>query len=136
MVGPCIGEPDFLAKGEILRTELNLDGLLVTRSDKGMVLFERDEEPFIQPTRRVKCTMSLVGRYRYRYPGGCIGSECNLVEATQIANLAGGIVVRKLGTATTRVEEIQTEMLKHTPQERGVTDEDALLESLLEMWTP
>ena len=56
-----------------------------------------------------------------------LAAGSDLIQATQIANLAAGIVVRKLGTATTSVKEIQAEMLKHTPLKRGVTDEKSLL---------
>ena len=102
VVGSCISESDFFAKGEILRRELNLDGLLVTRSDKGMVLFERDEDPFIQPTRaREVYDVTGAGDTVIATLAASLAAKCNLVESTQIANLAAGIVVRKLGTATT-----------------------------------
>ena len=120
-----------MAKGEKLRSELNLDGLLVTRSDKGMVLFERSQEPFIQETRAQEVyDVTGAGDTVVAALATELAANCNLVEATQIANLAAGIVVRKMGTATTSIEEIQSEMLKHTPLERGVIDEPALLESL------
>ncbi|MCH7882764.1 MAG: bifunctional D-glycero-beta-D-manno-heptose-7-phosphate kinase/D-glycero-beta-D-manno-heptose 1-phosphate adenylyltransferase HldE [Proteobacteria bacterium] len=133
VVGPCATESEFMAKGDVLRSELNLDGLLVTRSDKGMVLFERDAEPFIQATRaREVYDVTGAGDTVIATLAAALAADCNLVEATQLANLAAGIVVRKMGTATTSIEEIQSEMLKHTPLERGVTDEATLLESLKE----
>ena len=131
VVGICSSESEFMAKGEKLRSELNLDGLLVTRSDKGMVLFERSQEPFIQATRaREVYDVTGAGDTVVAALATALAANCTLVEATQIANLAAGIVVRKMGTATTSIEEIQSEMLKHTPLERGVIDEPALLESL------
>jgi D-beta-D-heptose 7-phosphate kinase/D-beta-D-heptose 1-phosphate adenosyltransferase len=133
VVGLCPTESEFMAKGEMLRSELNLDGLLVTRSDKGMVLFERDAEPFIQATRaREVYDVTGAGDTVIATLAAALAADCDLVEATQIANLAAGIVIRKMGTATTSIKEIQSEMLKHTPLERGVTDETTLLESLKE----
>ncbi|MFV2032198.1 MAG: bifunctional D-glycero-beta-D-manno-heptose-7-phosphate kinase/D-glycero-beta-D-manno-heptose 1-phosphate adenylyltransferase HldE [Gammaproteobacteria bacterium] len=133
VAGKCETESEFMTRGEKLRSELNLDGLLVTRSDKGMVLFERGAEPFIQPTRaREVYDVTGAGDTVIATLAAALAAECNLVEATQLANLAAGIVVRKLGTATTSIEEIQSEMLKHAPLERGVIEETSLLESLQE----
>ena len=131
VVGTCGSEAEFMSKGDQLRSELNLDALLVTRSEKGMVLFQRDETPFIQETRaREVYDVTGAGDTVIAALATALAAGCSLIESTQIANLAAGIVVRKLGTATTNRKEIQSEMIKHTPLERGVSDEDDLLELL------
>ena len=131
VVGACDSEAEFMSKGDQLRCDLNLDALLVTRSEKGMVLFQRDEAPFIQETRaREVYDVTGAGDTVIATLATALAAGCSLIESTQIANLAAGIVVRKLGTATTNRKEIQSEMIKHTPLERGVSDEDNLLELL------
>lgn len=131
VVGVCESEPEFMSKGDQLCSELNLDALLVTRSEKGMVLFQRDEAPFIQETRaREVYDVTGAGDTVIATLATALAAGCSLVESTQIANLAAGIVVRKLGTATINRKEIQSEMIKHTPLERGVNDEDNLLDLL------
>jgi len=129
VVGTSETESEFLEKGAQLCREINLDALLVTRSDKGMVLFQRDSEPFIQATHaREVYDVTGAGDTVIATLATALAAGCDLVQATQIANLAAGIVVRKLGTATTSVKEIQSEMLKHAPLRRGVIDEKSLLE--------
>lgn len=131
VVGACESEAEFMSKGDQLCSELNLEALLVTRSEKGMVLFQRDEAPFIQETRaREVYDVTGAGDTVIATLATALAAGCSLVESTQIANLAAGIVVRKLGTATTNQKELQAEMIKHTPLERGVSDEDNLLELL------
>jgi D-beta-D-heptose 7-phosphate kinase/D-beta-D-heptose 1-phosphate adenosyltransferase len=131
VVGKCATESELMEKGASLRSQLNLEALLVTRSEKGMVLFQRDSEPFIQATHaREVYDVTGAGDTVIGTLAAALAAGSNLEEATQIANLAAGIVVRKMGTATTTVKEIQSEMLKHSPLKRGVTDESSLLELL------
>ena len=131
VVGVSKSEPEFMAKGDQLRRKLNLDALLVTRSEKGMVLFQRGEAPFTQETRaREVYDVTGAGDTVIATLATALAAGCSLVESTQIANLAAGIAVRKLGTATTTRKEIQSEMIKHAPLERGVIDEDNLLDLL------
>jgi D-beta-D-heptose 7-phosphate kinase/D-beta-D-heptose 1-phosphate adenosyltransferase len=131
VAGICVTESELMEKGASLRSQLNLEALLVTRSDKGMVLFQRDSEPFIQATHaREVYDVTGAGDTVIGTLAAALAAGSNLEEATQIANLAAGIVVRKMGTATTTVKEIQSEMLKHSPLKRGVTDENSLLELL------
>ncbi len=118
-----------MQKGHQLCNDINLDALLVTRSEKGMVLFQRDADPFVQATHaREVYDVTGAGDTVIAALAAALAAGSDLVQATQIANLAAGLVVRKLGTATTSVKEIQSEMLKHTPLKRGVTDEESLLE--------
>ena len=129
IVGTCGSESEFMEKGQRLRDDINLDALLVTRSEKGMVLFQRGANPFVQATHaREVYDVTGAGDTVIATLATALAAGSDLVQATQIANLAAGLVVRKLGTATTSVREIQSEMLKHAPLKRGVTDEESLLE--------
>lgn len=131
VVGTCETEAEFMEKGEQLRSQLNLDALVVTRSEKGMVLFERGEEPNLQPTRaREVYDVTGAGDTVIATLATSLAAGASLVEATHLANLAAGIVVGIMGTATATVRGIQAEMLRHTPLKRGVTDEVLLLESI------
>lgn len=131
VVGTSETEGEFIEKGESLRRALNLDALVVTRSEKGMVLFERDEPPFVQSTRaREVYDVTGAGDTVIGTLATSLAAGCNLVEATQLANLAAGIVVGIMGTATASIKGIQAEMLRHTPLQRGVIDESQLLETI------
>jgi D-beta-D-heptose 7-phosphate kinase/D-beta-D-heptose 1-phosphate adenosyltransferase len=129
VVGDYETENDFIQKGDALRNRLNLDALLVTRSEKGMILFERGAPPFVQETKaREVYDVTGAGDTVIATLAAALAAGCNMIEATQLSNLAAGIVVRKLGTATTSIKELRTEMLKHSPLERGVFDKKDLLE--------
>jgi len=129
VVGSCDSEGDFMGKGQQLLGDINLDALLVTRSEKGMVLFQRDTDPYVQATHASEVyDVTGAGDTVIAALATALAAGSDLIQATKIANLAAGIVVRKLGTATTTVKEIQSEMLKHAPLKRGVTDEKSLLE--------
>lgn len=131
VVGPCVTEQVLLEKGQSLCNQLDLDGLLVTRSEKGMVLFQRDEPPFLQPTKAKDVfDVTGAGDTVIATLATALAAGKNVVEATQIANLAAGVVVAKVGTATATVQDLQMAMLEHTPLKRGVVEEQEL-ESLI-----
>ncbi|MDR1523502.1 MAG: D-glycero-beta-D-manno-heptose-7-phosphate kinase [Endomicrobium sp.] len=91
----------------ILKT-LNSESIVITRGEKGMTLIESNNKITNIPTRAkevydvtgagdtVISTMTLA-----------LGAKADLLTAAEIANFAAGIVVAKLGTATTTPEELK-----------------------------
>ena len=59
-----------------------------------------------------------------------IAAGTSITEAVQIANLAAGVVVGKLGTATVTPQELSYAMLQQQPLQQGVTTELELIELL------
>ena len=103
-------EAEFSTKAEKLRSELQLDALLVTRSEDGMSLYRADEvlhEP--TPTREV-FDVSGAGDTVIATLAVMLASGADLPEAMRIANRAAGIVVGKLGTAVVSRDEIVRDM--------------------------
>ncbi|MEM8498478.1 MAG: bifunctional D-glycero-beta-D-manno-heptose-7-phosphate kinase/D-glycero-beta-D-manno-heptose 1-phosphate adenylyltransferase HldE [Pseudomonadota bacterium] len=131
VVGPCANDEDLLKKGEQLRNELELDALLVTRSERGMVLFQHGQAAVTLPTRAQEVfDVTGAGDTVIGTLAAAIAAGENFESAMQLSNLAAGVVVGKIGTATASVAELQQAMLIHEPLPRGVTDEDQLLETL------
>jgi D-beta-D-heptose 7-phosphate kinase/D-beta-D-heptose 1-phosphate adenosyltransferase len=129
VAGKSADEEEFLNKGQQLRKSLKLDALLVTRSEKGMALFEQAHEPFLQPTQaREVFDVTGAGDTVVAALATSIASGLDLKTATQIANLAAGIVVAKLGTATATRQELLNVMLQHQPLSQGVVTEAELIE--------
>ena len=56
-----------------------------------------------------------------------MGAGADLAEATALANLAAGIVVGKMGTATVSVQEMRQAMREQQQVERGIVDEERLV---------
>lgn len=128
VVGVCVDETDMLLKGEQLRSELNLDALLITRSEKGMVLIAANKKPVSIPTRvREVFDVTGAGDTVIATMAAAVGTGESYKNAMHLANLAAGVVVGKIGTATASTTELQQAMLKHAPLKRGVVSEDELV---------
>lgn len=129
IAGKSLSENEFIEKAFNLRNTLELDALLVTRSEKGMALFANDSKPFIQSTQaREVFDVTGAGDTVVAALASSIGAGLGYIEATQISNLAAGVVVRKLGTATVNQQELQNAMLSHQPLTQGVVSEPLLCE--------
>ncbi len=103
-------EAELNTKAEKLRTELQLDALLVTRSEDGMSLY-RANEVLHEPTQtREVFDVSGAGDTVIATLATMLASGANLRDAVRIANCAAGIVVGKLGTAVVSREEIIKDM--------------------------
>ncbi|MBI5431042.1 MAG: D-glycero-beta-D-manno-heptose-7-phosphate kinase [Nitrosomonadales bacterium] len=106
VAGGWKNEAELSAKAEKLRTELQLDALLVTRSEEGMSLY-RANEVLHEPTHtREVFDVSGAGDTVIATLAVMLASGAALPDAMRIANRAAGIVVGKLGTAVVSREEI------------------------------
>ncbi|MDP2144081.1 MAG: D-glycero-beta-D-manno-heptose-7-phosphate kinase [Gallionella sp.] len=106
VAGSWKSEEDFGARAQKLRTELELEALLVTRSEDGMSLY-REGSALHEPTQtREVFDVSGAGDTVIATLAVMLASGAELPEAMRIANRAAGIVVGKLGTAVVSREEI------------------------------
>lgn len=133
VAGRCASEDELVTRGEALRRELELEALLVTRSEKGVTLLREGHVPLHLPTRaREVFDVTGAGDTVISVLAACIAAGQDLAEATAIANLAAGIVVGKLGTATVSADEIRRAMREQDEVTRGVVDEDRLVQLVQE----
>jgi len=110
VAGGWKNDAEFNGKAEKLRTELQLDALLVTRSEDGMSLY-RANEALHEPTQtREVFDVSGAGDTVIATLAVMLASGADLPDAMHIANRAAGIVVGKLGTAVVSREEIIQDM--------------------------
>ncbi|MFC6308428.1 D-glycero-beta-D-manno-heptose-7-phosphate kinase [Paraburkholderia dipogonis] len=108
VVGRCESETDIERKGVALRDALELDAVLVTRSEKGMTLIARGHAPLHLPTRaREVFDVTGAGDTVVATLSAALGAGIPLDEAVALSNVAAGIVVAKLGTATVGRPELQ-----------------------------
>ena len=99
VVGRWRDEAEFNAKAHQLRRELDLTGLLVTRSEEGMTLFLQDATHHIPTVAKEVFDVSGAGDTVIATLGVMVAAGADLPTATRVANQAAGIVVGKLGTA-------------------------------------
>jgi rfaE bifunctional protein kinase chain/domain len=96
---------DLERRARKLREDLELQGLIVTRSEEGMSLFTA-EEAWHEPTKaREVFDVSGAGDTVIGTLALMVAAGADLHDALRVANHAAGIVVGKLGTAVvTRAE--------------------------------
>ena len=106
VTGSWKNEADLQEKARALRRNLDLQALLLTRSEEGMTLF-RDGEPHHQPTQaREVFDVSGAGDTVIAGMGLAMAAGLDCPEAMQLANAAAGVVVGKLGTAVCSFDEL------------------------------
>lgn len=133
VVGYCKDEETLIAKGKALLEEHDLTAILVTRSEKGMTLIQRNVEPFTLPTRaREVYDVTGAGDTVISVFATSLAAGESLEHATALANIAAGIVVGKLGTATVTSDELRSDI--HSEQHGGasVFNEDELMQLVAE----
>jgi len=106
IVGSWNSEEQLIAKAQNLRTELQLDALLLTRSEEGMTLFTGEGIFNVQASAREVFDVSGAGDTVIATMAAMLGSGAGWQEAVETSNRAGGIVVGKLGTATVTRDEL------------------------------
>lgn len=109
VVGPCSDEATLIAKAEQLMADIELDALLLTRSEEGMSLFQKDRAAITIPARaREVYDVTGAGDTVIAVTAACLAARCDLKEAVTLANVAASIVVGQLGTASVS----QTELMR------------------------
>ena len=101
-------QPDLEEVGRGLLKQLNSQAVLVTLGEEGMALFEKDRRTAkIPTTAREVFDVSGAGDTVIAVFGLGIAVGASLREAAVLSNLAAGIVVGKLGTATIEPSELK-----------------------------
>ena len=106
VVGRWNSEAQLAERAERLRAELGLDGLLVTRSEDGMSLFDAAGHTRIPAEAREVFDVTGAGDTVIATLAAMLAAGLGLREAMPIANRAGGIVVGKFGTASVGYDEL------------------------------
>jgi rfaE bifunctional protein kinase chain/domain len=106
VIGPWDNEADLQAKAHKLRKALNLQALLLTRSEAGMTLFDDTGELHVPAVAREVFDVTGAGDTVIATLTALVAAGMRLRDAVPIANQAGGIVVGKFGTATVSYSEL------------------------------
>ena len=128
VVGPCHTDEELVEKGSNLLRSIDLTALLVTRSERGMTLLQRDAAPLHLPTEAQEVyDVTGAGDTVISVLATALAAGDPLPEATALANLGAGVVVSKLGTATVSATELRAAIRRQQPVERGVVSEAQLI---------
>ena len=109
VVGRCDTDATLVQKAETLRASLDLEGILVTRSEAGMTLVQAGQPPaHFSASAREVFDVTGAGDTVIAVMAGCLSAGLSMRDATHFANHAAGVVVAKLGTASVSPEELLT----------------------------
>jgi D-beta-D-heptose 7-phosphate kinase/D-beta-D-heptose 1-phosphate adenosyltransferase len=110
---PLADEP-LRKVGQALLDRTGLPAVLITLGEHGIMLFERNSEPYHSPTRAQEVfDVSGAGDTAIALFTLALCAGASLREAMEISNHASGVVVGKLGTATLTPEELLASFENH-----------------------
>jgi len=121
VVGPAADEDELISKAEALRASLDVRCLLVTLGERGMLLLAEQCEPVLLPARaREVFDVTGAGDTVIATLAAGIGAGMDIVDAAALANLAAGLVVRKIGVASVTTSELQLALHEQGQGGRGL----------------
>ncbi len=133
VAGQCDDDETLVRRGQAMQESLKLEALLVTRSEKGMMLLETDREPlFLSTQAREVYDVTGAGDTVIATLAATLASGQGMDSSAALANLAAGLVVRKIGVATVTPSEIRVALHQRGQGGRGLVQRDALLALLTE----
>lgn len=131
VVGKVKSDDELVTKGLELIEKFDLQALLVTRSEHGMTLLRRGQEPFHLPTQAKEVyDVTGAGDTVISVLAASVSAGKPLDEACALANAAAGVVVGKLGTSTVSTIELAEAVHGSRDTEFGVITEAKLIEAV------
>ena len=106
VIGKWHGDADLQVKAHNLRNSLNLQALLLTRSEEGMTLYDNQGQLRVPALAREVFDVTGAGDTVIATLAAMLAAGMSLREAVPVANRAGGLVVGKFGTATVDYNEL------------------------------
>lgn len=127
VVGKCSNDEVLVNKGESLMSRLGLEALLITRSERGMTLLQKNRDALHLPTlAREVFDVTGAGDTVISVLAAALGAGQGFAEATALSNLSAGVVVGKLGTASVSLHELRRAMHEEEQVHSGIVNQDQL----------
>jgi D-beta-D-heptose 7-phosphate kinase/D-beta-D-heptose 1-phosphate adenosyltransferase len=118
-------EAELFTHAQALKQKCNLDAVLVTRSEKGMSLYQ-DQVYHLPAHAKEVYDVTGAGDTVISTLACCIAVGLSLERACQFANHAASVVVGKLGTSTVSTTELAIAVNAHVHQGGGVMNAQQL----------
>lgn len=103
---------DINNSAKTILSKYELEQLLVTRSEKGMSLCSRNEAIHIPTHSQEVFDVSGAGDTVVATLSLAIAKGFDIKEAIHVANVASGVVIKKMGTASLNVNELEEALKK------------------------
>ncbi|UJZ93574.1 bifunctional D-glycero-beta-D-manno-heptose-7-phosphate kinase/D-glycero-beta-D-manno-heptose 1-phosphate adenylyltransferase HldE [Photobacterium damselae subsp. damselae] len=118
VVGKTHSDDELVTKGLELIERFDLEALLVTRSEHGMTLLRKGQEPLHMPTQAQEVyDVTGAGDTVISVLAASLSAGKSLADSCKLANAAAGVVVGKLGTSTLSTIELTNAI--HGSQDSG-----------------
>ncbi|HIF9410701.1 TPA: bifunctional D-glycero-beta-D-manno-heptose-7-phosphate kinase/D-glycero-beta-D-manno-heptose 1-phosphate adenylyltransferase HldE [Photobacterium damselae] len=118
VVGKTRSDDELVTKGLELIERFDLEALLVTRSEHGMTLLQKGQEPLHMPTQAQEVyDVTGAGDTVISVLAASLSAGKSLADSCKLANAAAGVVVGKLGTSTLSTIELTNAI--HGSQDSG-----------------
>ena len=108
VIGPWLTEAELQDKCQNLRQKLELEAILLTRSEEGMTLFDAQGAEHVSAQARDVFDVTGAGDTVIATLATAVAAGLSLRQALPLSNRAGGLVVGKFGTAALSYEELFT----------------------------
>ena len=106
VIGAWSSEAQLVERAQNLRCELQLEALLLTRSEEGMSLFDAAGSAHVPAEAREVFDVTGAGDTVIAALAAMLAAGLSLRQAMPIANRAGSVVVGKFGTASVSYDEL------------------------------
>ncbi len=128
VAGRCTNDEDLVSRAREMLERLDLSALLVTRSEKGMLLIEGSDEPlFLSARAREVFDVTGAGDTVIAVLAGALAAGESLSSAAALSNLAAGLVVGKIGVASVTPSELRVALHRRGQGGRGLVSEKELI---------
>lgn len=127
IVGHLENEADMSQKAQQFLIQHEIRSLLLTRGERGMTLFQKNEESIHFPAHaREVYDVTGAGDSVIAVLGAAYASGATLPESTYLANLAASLVVAKLGAVSVSALELQVAFFENPQMTSGIVNEEEL----------
>lgn len=127
IAGQCDSDEQMVERARQMINDLDLLALLITRSEKGMLLVQESDEPVFLPARaREVFDVTGAGDTVIALLAGALASGETLRSAATLANLGAGLVVGKIGVASVTPSELSAALHRRGEGGRGMTSQEDL----------
>lgn len=130
VAGTSQSDDELEEKAKSLIAELELSALLLTRSEAGMSLFTPSKHFYHPAKAKEVYDVTGAGDTVIATLAASLAAGSDIDVATELANLAAGIVVAKLGTATVSRRELDKAVHESRFIRQGFLDKELLLSEL------
>ncbi len=120
VAGRVADDAQLVARARRLRADLDLAALVVTLGERGMVVVPATGDPVFLPARaREVFDVTGAGDTVIATLAAGLGVGMTLADAAALANVAAGLVVRKIGVASVTPSELRLELHERGRGGRG-----------------